>query len=237
MKGFKKFLKLTICIFLIICIAICSVIIKEGYSMYKDALSEISLTDKIAQIKKDKNYITIDKIPTTFKDAIIAVEDHRFYSHNGFDIIATARSFITNIKDKNLTAGGSTITQQLAKNLYFTQEKKFTRKVAELFVAFDLEKIYEKNDILELYVNVIYYGEGYIGIKEASNGYFDKEPMELTQKEQTILAGLPNAPSAYSLTKNSDLAIKRQNMVIDAMVKYEKLSKEEAQKIRSEQNN
>ena len=127
--------------------------------------------------------------------------------------------------------GGSTITQQLAKNLYFTQEKKVERKVAEVFMAVELEKEYSKKDILELYVNSIYFGNNYYCVKDASMGYFGKEPGKMTEYESTLLAGIPNAPSVYALTANPDLAAQRQRQVLEKMIKYKYLTSEEAEKI------
>lgn len=115
--------------------------------------------------------------------------------------------------------------------LYFTQEQRFTRKIAELFVAFDLEKNYSKEDILELYCNMIYYGNGYYGLKEASLGYFNKEPKDLTLEEASLLAGIPNAPSVYSPNKNKNLAHRRQSIVLNQMVKYNYISEEQKQEI------
>lgn len=115
--------------------------------------------------------------------------------------------------------------------LYFTQEQRFSRKIAELFVAFDLEEEYSKEDILELYCNMIYYGDGYYGIKEASLGYFGKDPKDLTLAECSLLAGLPNAPSVYSPTKNPALSKKRQESVLTQMVKYEYITEEQKQEI------
>ena len=172
-----------------------------------------------------------DNIPNDFRNAIVAVEDHRFYEHSGIDIITTTRSLLENLKEKEIVAGGSTISQQTGRLLYFTQEKRFTRKVAELFVAFDLERMYSKDKILELYCNMIYYGNGYYGIYEASEGYFGKEPKDLTLAECSLLAGLPNAPSAYSPTKNPTLAKKRQSIVLRQMVKYNYISEEQKQEI------
>lgn len=163
---------------------------------------------KVAKIKEYDNYISISDVPKTYKEATIAIEDHRFYSHSGIDIITTARSFIENIRNKELSNGGSTITQQVARNFYFTQEKSFIRKVAELFVAFDLENNYSKDEILEMYLNIIYFGDGYTGLKQASYGYYRKAPAKLTLSEQTTLAGIPNAPSVYSPSVNPDLARK-----------------------------
>lgn len=198
-----------------------------GYKMYSDVISKQSLADRIAQIKSDENYTQIDAIPDNLKNAIIAVEDHRFREHKGIDIITTTRSMIENIKEKDIVAGGSTITQQLGRLLYFTQEQRFTRKVAELFVAFNLEKNYSKDEILELYINIVYYGDGYYGIKEAANGFFNKTPQTLTLYESSLLAGLPNAPSVYSPTKNIELAHKRQSAVLRAMVKYKYITEEQ----------
>jgi membrane peptidoglycan carboxypeptidase len=115
--------------------------------------------------------------------------------------------------------------------LYFTQEQRFSRKIAELFVAFDLEKNYSKEEILELYCNMIYYGDGYYGIKEASLGYFNKEPKDLTLAEASLLAGIPNAPSIYSPTKNLELAQKRQSAVLTQMLKYDYITEEQKTEI------
>lgn len=231
-----KFIKrLVFAVLLIIIIAI-SLIVYMGHAMYKEAINKVSIQDKIQEIKKDENYLTIDNIPDDFKHAIVAVEDHRFYTHSGIDLITTTRSMLENIKEKDIVAGGSTITQQTGRLMYFTQEQRFTRKVAELFVAFDLEKNYSKDEILELYCNMIYYGDGYHGIKEASNGYFKKEAKDLTLAEASLLAGLPNAPSAYSPTKNKKLAHKRQSVVLTQMVKYEYISEEQKQEIENSYN-
>lgn len=127
--------------------------------------------------------------------------------------------------------GGSTITQQLAKNMYFTQEKKITRKIAEVFMSYEIEKNYSKDEILELYVNTIYYGNNYYNIKSASLGYFDKLPKDLNSSECTMLAGIPNAPSLYNPKASPKLAKQRQKQVIQKMIKYGNLSKEDANKI------
>lgn len=228
MKKFFKIVKWFLIIIFIFIVFVSSYVFIEGRQIYLDAIEKTSLSDKVNNIKNSENYLTLDKIPDDFEHAIIAIEDHRFLKHHGIDIIATCRAIVNNIISFSIVEGGSTITQQLAKNLYFTQEQKFTRKVAELLVAFDLEKNYSKNDILELYINTIYFGDGYYGIKEASNGYFGKEPDELTLDEITLLAGIPNAPSVYSLSNSEELARQRQKRVIDAMIKYEYLDSEAA---------
>lgn len=222
-----KFIKKLLLTILLVAVLAVGVITYMGYQMYVQATQETSIAQKIKQIRADPNYIEIDQISKDFQNAIIAVEDHRFREHNGIDLITTARSMLENIKEKEIVAGGSSISQQLGRLLYFTQEKRFTRKVAELFVAFDLEKNYSKDEILELYSNTIYYGDGYYGIKEASNGYLEKEPNALTLSEASMLAGLPNAPSAYSPTKNLTLTHKRQTAVLNAMAKYEYITQEQ----------
>lgn len=228
-KLLKKFF-----IFLIILvIGICAFITYQGYNMYKEVISKESITKKVEKVKEYDNYIAIADVPKTYKEATIATEDHRFYSHHGIDIITTARSLIENIRNKELSNGGSTITQQVARNFYFTQEKSFIRKIAELFVAFDLEKNYSKDEILEMYLNIIYFGDGYTGLKQASYGYFRKSPSKLSLNEQTILVGIPNAPSVYSLSVNPELAKKRQEQVLDAMIKYNYISKDEANEIKN----
>lgn len=222
-----KLVKKIFIIILILVIIVVGGIIFMGYKMYEDAISKTSISDKIKEIKEKEHYIKIEDVSSDFKNAIIAVEDHRFTEHNGIDFITTTRSLIENIREKDIVAGGSTITQQTGRLLYFTQEQRFTRKVAELFVGFDLEKNYEKDDILELYINMIYYGDGYYGIYEASQGYFKKDPKDLTLYEASLLAGLPNAPSVYSPNKNPELSKKRQTAVLNAMVKYNYIKEDE----------
>ncbi len=226
----KTFLKIILVIF-VVCFSIGIFAVGSGYDMYKEALDNMPLSQKIEEIKSDENYISIDKLPKIYLDAVVAVEDHRFYNHPGIDIIAIGRAAINDIKAMKLVEGGSTITQQLSKNIYFTQEKSFIRKIAEVFMAFNIEKNYSKDEILELYVNTSYFGDGYTGVREASLGYFGKEPQNLSDSEAVMLAGIPNSPSNYSPTKNPELARKRQKQVLDKMVKYEYISKEEANKI------
>ena len=159
------------------------------------------------------------------------LQDHRFEQHFGIDLIAIGRATWNNLTSWSLREGGSTITQQLAKNLYFTQEKSFVRKIAEVFMAFRLESSYTKDEILELYVNSIYFGDGYYCVRDASQGYFGKDPIDMTDYESTLLAGIPNAPSVYSLTANPDLAEQRQRYVVQQMVRYGYISEDEGQEL------
>ena len=230
MKKFKKVLLVLILIIL----SIFAIYIGQGYKMYKNALDDKPLEEMVQEIRSQKSYTKISNIPDIYKDAVIAVEDHRFYDHKGIDIIAIGRALLNDIRARELVEGGSTITQQLAKNMYFTQDKTLTRKIAEVFMAKKIESNYNKEEILELYVNYIYYGSGYYDIKSASLGYFDKEPQDLTEGESIMLAGIPNAPSVYNPKVSPRLARERQKQVIDKMIKYGKLSEGKADEILSE---
>ena len=215
-KLIKKLIKLG----LIVVILVGSIIGLLGYFKYKEAISEMPIGKVVASIREDTSFVPLVEITPDFTDAIVAIEDHRFYEHGAFDFISLVRATFANLHAKEVTQGGSTLTQQVAKNLYFSNDQSFIRKVAELFVAFDLEKIYNKDDVLELYVNVIYYGDGNYGIKEASENYFGKVPAGLSYDEATLLAGLPQAPSSYALSSHYDRAKQRQSEVIEALTQY-----------------
>lgn len=226
----KKFIKFFV-ILILITLSIGLLVIGNGYNMYKNAIEEIPLQEKVKEIQSKENYVKLQELPQIYLDAVISIEDHRFYKHGGIDIIAIGRALFNDIKAMSFVEGGSTITQQIAKNEYFTQEKKITRKIAEVFMAFEIEKNYNKDEILELYINTIYFGNGYYNIKDAVYGYFKKSIKNLTDGEWIMLAGIPNAPSVYAPTVNPDLAKQRQKQVIDKMIEYEYLTKERANQI------
>lgn len=228
----KKFLL----IISLVILSIVAILIGQGYKMYKDAIDEIPLVEKIEAIKEQEEYTKLSDIPSIYKNAVISVEDHRFYKHCGIDVISIIRAAFNDIRTKSFVEGGSTITQQLSKNMYFTQEKKLTRKIAEVFMAREIEKNYNKDEILELYINTIYYGNGYYNIKSASLGYFGKLPKDLNSGECIMLAGIPNAPSLYNPKVSVELATQRQKQVIQKMIKYGNLSEGEADKILNENN-
>ncbi|MBP3283879.1 MAG: transglycosylase domain-containing protein [Clostridia bacterium] len=202
--------------------------------MYRTAITEMPVKEKVASIKAKENYTQIEEMPETYKNAVIAVEDRRFYLHNGVDVIAISRAILNDIKARALIEGGSTITQQLAKNIYFTQKKELTRKIAEIFMAFELEKACSKDEILELYLNTSYFGDGYYCVGDAAQGYFGKKPSEMTLYESTLLAGIPNAPSVYAPTKNPDLATQRQRQVLEKMVECGYLTEDNAISVMAE---
>ena len=231
MKLIKKLLLL----FVIIILIILFYLVFNGYMLYKKAIDEKSIEDRVSTLRNEAFFTEYDELPQYYIDAVISVEDHRFYSHNGIDYLSILRAIINNIKAGKPIEGGSSITQQVAKNLVFTQEKSIDRKIAELFAARYLEKIYSKKEIFELYVNNMYFGNGYYNIHDASFGYYHKAPKDLTLYEATLLAGVPNAPSVYAPTVNLKLAEQRQKQVLSKMVEFEKLSEDKANEIISMQ--
>lgn len=231
MKIIKRLI-LILVIIVIIVIIVGVIFIFNGKKMYSDAISQTSLSDTVSEIQADLDYVKISDLPQDYINAVIAVEDHRYREHGAIDIIAIGRAIWTNVTNFELREGGSTITQQVAKNIFFIYEDDAaTRKISEIFAAIDLENNYSKDDILELYVNTIYFGDGYYGIKEACNGYLDKDPSEMTLYDCTMMAGIPNAPSVYSPTANPELTRSRQQKVISDMVEHGYLSQEEANKL------
>lgn len=187
------------------------------------------------KIKTIPRYVTIDKMPFWLLQAVVAVEDTRFYTHKGFDIFGIARAVLVNVEAGEIQEGASTITQQTVKNLFLTSDQTFTRKAEELILSMNMEKNFDKDKILEIYLNSIYFGSDFYGIYDAAQGYFGKEPSELTMAECAMLAGLPNAPSLYSPYVDFRLAKKRQLTVIDAMEKAGVVSSREAENARIEE--
>ena len=227
MKTIKRLLWL----FLVILVIVAGLQIKGGYDKYQQALADRPLSYVLEELQGKENYTQYEKVPEIYYKALVAVEDRRFYKHNGFDIIGTIRAIYNDIRAKELLEGGSTISQQLAKNLYFPQDNTLQRKIAEIFMAMKIEREYEKEDVLEFYVNGIYYGSGYYSIYDASKGYFGKEPKDMTDYECTLLVGIPNAPSVYSLDVRPDLAKQRQEKVVECMVDVEYITEDEGNNI------
>lgn len=212
-----------------LCILAGGCVALRGYFLYTSALERLPAAQAARQIREEEGFTPIEDLPQTYLDAVVSAEDRRFYQHGGLDIFALGRALFNDLRTLSFAEGGSTITQQLAKNLYFTQEKELTRKVAEVFMAWNLEHSFSKEEILELYVNSIYYGSGCYSIGDASRTYFHKEPSDMTDYECTMLAGVPNAPSVYDPSVNPDLASQRQRQVVGLMVKYAGLSQDKAE--------
>lgn len=218
MKAIGKFFK-NILLFLLIIILIAAIsFFGAAYFKKEQLYKKASISEKVNQIESMPTYIKTKNVSPNFLEAMVCIEDHRFYKHSGFDIISFSRAFITNLKTKEFTQGGSTITQQLAKKMYLTSEKNIFRKLTELLIAKDLEKYLNKEKILELYINSIFYGNNSTGIYNASLNYFGKTPNNLTDEEAAFLAGLPQAPSIYS--RDSNLANERKQEVVDAVAKF-----------------
>ncbi|RKP51519.1 PBP1A family penicillin-binding protein [Cohnella endophytica] len=161
--------------------------------------------------------VSLDQIPMHVRQAIVAVEDKRFYEHTGVDAFGIIRAVFRNVKEGGAAQGGSTITQQLAKNVFLSGKKTFSRKLTEAAYALKIESSYSKDQILEMYLNQIYFGEGQWGIQKAAKRYFGKDTKDLTLAEGALLAALPKAPSRYSPLKNKELALERRNLVLGLM--------------------
>lgn len=227
-----KFIKKLIIAIILLIIVACSIVFLIGQSYYSKALKEKPLLTRVDEITSKENFVKFEDMSSYYRNAVISVEDHRFYDHGPVDFIAIARAIFTNIKNGELQEGGSTITQQVAKNVVFSQEQSWVRKVGEIFAAYELEKNYTKKEIFELYVNTAYFGDGYYGIYDASYGYYNKSPKDLNLDEASMLAGVPNAPSVYAPTVNPDLAKKRQYHVLNTMLEYGYITKDESLSIK-----
>lgn len=173
--------------------------------------------------------VSIDEVPANLQNAFIAVEDNRFYEHHGVDPLGIIRAVFRNIISGNATAqGGSTITQQLARNAFLSQEQTLKRKLLEAFLALKIERQYTKKEILEMYMNQIYFGQGCYGIQTASKVYFGKDVKDLSLAQCALIAGLPNSPNYYSPFHSVEAAKQRQSIVLDQMVKYGYITESEA---------
>ena len=168
--------------------------------------------------KENRSLVPLREIPRPLVQAILAIEDRRFYSHWGIDPIRLARALITDIIARRPEQGGSTITQQLARNLFLTHEKTMTRKLKEIVLAIRIEQTYTKDEILEMYFNQIYFGEGAYGVDAAAKVFFGKRVQELTLPECALLAGLPRNPRDYSPRRDPDRALRRRNLVLSQML-------------------
>lgn len=174
--------------------------------------------------EKDSYYLSFDEIPENVKNAIVSIEDKKFYRHNGIDYGALVRAVVAMFRDGEVTQGGSTITMQLARNIFLTQEKTWERKVEEIFIASELEKKYTKDELLEFYINNIYFGNGFYGIQSASRGYFDCDASELSLSQAAFLCAIPNNPTLYDPLENQENTEKRRNRILNNMLEDGKIS-------------
>lgn len=206
-------------------------------SAWNSSARVIFLSDAVEKRMSEhaENYVPLGRVGQTLQQAVIAVEDNRFYTHTGFDVQAILRATLVNLQFGHIEEGASTITQQLAKNLFLSQDRALSRKAEEFILAIDLEMHYSKEKILELYLNTIYFGSGFYGIHDASFGYFGKAPDELTLAEAAMLAGLPNAPSLYSPYVDLQAAKYRQAIVLETMIKYGYINPTTAENAKNEE--
>lgn len=190
----------------------------------------------ITTLYSEENRLPIDinQVPPTLQNAFISAEDNRFYQHMGIDPIGIGRAFVANILHRGISQGGSTITQQLAKNAFLSQKQTLRRKVQEAMLAIELERKYSKKEILEMYMNEIYFGQGSYGIQTAAKTYFNKNVNELSLKECAVLAGLPKSPNYYSPFNNPQVANDRANVILDQMQRYGYISAQECHQAQQE---
>lgn len=172
--------------------------------------------------------VSLENIPEHVQDAFIAIEDRRFYSHTGVDLRSIIRAVYKDIVARDKVEGASTITQQLAKNLFLTNDKSWIRKIKEAMIALHLEREYTKDQILEMYLNVIYFGQGQYGLEAAANRFFHKSVEELTLEEGALLAGIIKAPNGYSPINHPEKALERRDIVLDTMAELGYITKTEA---------
>ncbi len=183
---------------------------------------------------ENRTIVDLNKIPKNLQNAFISVEDNRFYEHSGIDPRGIVRAIYSNFTQGEVAEGGSTITQQLAKNAFLSQDRTFKRKIQEVFIALRLEREYTKEEILEMYLNQIYFGRGAYGVQAAAQTYFGKDVDQLDLSECAMLAGIPRSPNYYSPLNNLDAATQRKAEVLDQMVKYNYIDSATAEKTKNE---
>ena len=219
MKHIKNLFKISILLFISTLVIIIGIYV---YSYFMPAMSLNSANSYYLYDNKDNvvyqgsnksAWVSLKEIDPKFLNYIISIEDQHFYHHLGFDIPRILKTLFTNIKSGKILAGASSISQQYVKNLYLTFDQTWKRKIEEAFLTIKLETHYSKDEILEGYLNTIYFGEGVYGIKNAANYYFNKEPSDLTDEEAIILAGIPKSPNNYNPISNMEACMKRVNVV------------------------
>lgn len=197
----KKLLFKMIIILLVIITGFCGYYGYLGYQIYQDKIQEQSLSERVNQLKSKEDYVTLDQISPIYKEAVLESEDRRFYQHGPVDYYGLARAMFINITTFSFKEGGSTITQQLAKNLCLSFKKNLSCKFAEVFIAKDLEDHYSKDEILEMYLNITYLGEGNYGIQAASQYYYHIDAIDLNKQQCDILVKTLKRPSVYNPSK------------------------------------
>lgn len=222
-----KLIKKIFIIVLIIIVLFFSYLMVSGYQGYEHSLEKDPLKEKIVEIQSKDTYVKLDDMSPYLPKAVVAIEDKRFFEHGAIDFIGLTRALVTDITTGKALQGGSTLTQQLAKNLYFMDDRNMSRKISEAFMAHKLEETYSKKEILELYLNVVYFGDNNYGVYEASINYFNTYPKYLSLAQASMLAGLPQAPSVYALNNYNKSSYERRNQVLRAMLDQKMITKEQ----------
>lgn len=247
-KQFFKYFAITTTALALCVILTCTgffVISTKGVSLNRSILEE-STTSSVLQIfdingnqikPTTENFISIKKLSSDTKNAFICAEDKRFYNHNGLDYIRIGGAIASNIKSRSFSEGASTISQQLIKNTHLSNEKTIKRKLKEFKLTKQLENIYSKEEILEMYLNNIYFGNGCYGIENASLHYFGKSASKLSLAESALLAATINAPSIYDIENNIEKALSRRNLILNLMEKYGKITNKEKLSAQNEELN
>ena len=218
----KIFIGVLVCFFALFTLTVVTYFSVKDKVLTYTASKPIIIYDKDQEIvdslsiQKGEN-VSLDEIPVYLQKAFISVEDKRFYSHHGVDVIRLGGAVITNLAKGRIAQGGSTISQQLAKNAFLSNERTFSRKFKELIITFEIERIYSKDEILEKYMDEIYFGSGTYGVGEAAKDIFGKHITELNIAESAMLAGIPNRPTFYNPRKNLENSIKRTHLVLKLM--------------------
>ena len=186
----------------------------------------------VYQGSSTSSWVEIENIDKDLINAVISIEDKKFYDHSGFDVLRIGKALVTNLKTGHIVQGASTITQQLVKNLYLDFGKTWKRKIEEAFLTVITEIQYDKNEILEAYLNTINYGNGNYGVSNASNYYFNKNVNNLTLEEAIILAGIPKSPNKYNPVSNFDESIKRGKIVAKSLLNNNYITQESYNKLK-----
>ena len=211
--------------------------LKDIQSLVEDYKPSVATTiydknNKVVDIlaAEDREVVKLSEVSPYLKDAFISIEDKQFYSHHGLHFKGIFRAIVTNLLSRKASQGGSSITQQLAKNAFLTSERKISRKIKEAILTYQMERTYTKDEILEKYLNEIYFGSGSYGVKSAAYQFFRKDVKDLNIAEAALLAGIPNRPTKYDPTKNFENALERQQIILKEMYNDGKITEEEYEK-------
>lgn len=230
----KRIRELLFVILTAVC-AVAVVLLGKGYIRSVQVQESLPVEKAVTVYTSGKDYVSFEELDPDFVHAVVAVEDKRYFERSGPDFIALCRAIYMNFLYKRPVEGGSTIPQQIAKNLWFVgTERGLDEKIAEVFLMGKLQDRYTKEELLALYANMNYYGDGYWGIGQASRGYYSTGPDQLSVAQAAMLAGIPNAPGIYQLSTGHDLAVQRQRKVLQRMLAEGYLTEAEYQEALNE---